>query len=54
MSELPLTKLKLLGFSEFEAKTHLFHGTGHAASLLKEDEYRSVIETFIHEEEEKW
>ena len=31
------------------AKTHLFHGTGHATSLLKEDEYRSVIDAFIKE-----
>jgi pimeloyl-ACP methyl ester carboxylesterase len=28
------------------AKTHLFHGTGHATSLLREDEYRAVIESF--------
>ena len=29
------------------ACVHLFHGTGHAAPLLKRDEYLSAIETFL-------
>jgi pimeloyl-ACP methyl ester carboxylesterase len=29
------------------ARVHLFHGTGHAAALLKQDEYLAVIEEFI-------
>jgi pimeloyl-ACP methyl ester carboxylesterase len=32
-----------------EAKTHLFHGAGHATSHLQENAYRYVIETFINE-----
>ena len=30
-----------------QAEEHLFHGTGHAASALRPDEYRAVIEGFI-------
>ena len=30
-----------------QAKVHMFHGTGHAAAILKQEEYLSVIETFI-------
>jgi pimeloyl-ACP methyl ester carboxylesterase len=31
------------------AKLHLFHGTGHAASVLNESEYKAVIGTFLEE-----
>ncbi len=30
-----------------QAEVHLFHGTGHAAPILKQEEYFSVIETFL-------
>jgi pimeloyl-ACP methyl ester carboxylesterase len=30
-----------------EARLHLFHGTGHATSVLKEKEYQAVIEVFL-------
>jgi pimeloyl-ACP methyl ester carboxylesterase len=29
------------------AQLHMFHGTGHAAPLLKRDEYLSAIEKFV-------
>lgn len=29
------------------AEVHMFHGTGHAAALLKQDEYLAVVERFI-------
>ena len=31
------------------AKVHSFHGTGHAASILKPEEYRSAITNFLKE-----
>jgi pimeloyl-ACP methyl ester carboxylesterase len=31
------------------ARVHLFHGTGHAASILKEEEYQAVIGSFFEE-----
>jgi len=31
-----------------EAQVHLFSGTGHAASILKRDEYYSVLEGFLN------
>lgn len=30
------------------AKTHLFHGTGHVTSILREKEYQAVIGEFLH------
>ena len=30
-----------------DAQVHMFHGTGHAAATLKQDEYLSAIEAFI-------
>jgi len=30
-----------------QARVHLFHGTGHAAALLKRDEYLAVMEQFL-------
>jgi pimeloyl-ACP methyl ester carboxylesterase len=30
-----------------EAEVHMFHDTGHAAALLKQDEYLAVVEQFI-------
>jgi pimeloyl-ACP methyl ester carboxylesterase len=32
------------------ARLHLFHGTGHATSVLKEEEYQAVIDQFLKEE----
>jgi pimeloyl-ACP methyl ester carboxylesterase len=31
------------------AKVHLFHGTGHSTSVLKEQEYQKAIEQFLEE-----
>jgi pimeloyl-ACP methyl ester carboxylesterase len=31
------------------ARLHLFHGTGHSTSVLKEQEYQEVIEQFLKE-----
>jgi pimeloyl-ACP methyl ester carboxylesterase len=31
------------------ARLHLFHGTGHSTSVLKEEEYQAVIDQFIKE-----
>lgn len=33
------------------AKLHLFHGTGHLSSVLKEKEYQMVIQNFLDEAE---
>jgi pimeloyl-ACP methyl ester carboxylesterase len=30
------------------ARLHLFHGTGHVTSVLKEEEYQAVIGEFLH------
>ncbi len=30
-----------------QAEVHLFHGTGHAAPILRQEEYYSVLETFF-------
>ena len=32
-----------------EARLHLFHGTGHGTSVLKEEEYQAVIGGFLDE-----
>jgi pimeloyl-ACP methyl ester carboxylesterase len=32
-----------------DARLHLFHGTGHSTSLLKEEEYQAVIDQFLDE-----
>jgi len=34
------------------ARLHLFHGTGHSTSVLKEQEYQEVIEKFLEEARE--
>lgn len=34
-----------------DAGMHVFHGTGHAAGILKPDEYASVIRDFVEEAE---
>jgi pimeloyl-ACP methyl ester carboxylesterase len=31
------------------ARLHLFHGTGHGTSVLKEEEYQAVIDQFLEE-----
>jgi len=31
------------------ARLHLFHGTGHSTSVLKEQEYQEIIENFLEE-----
>jgi pimeloyl-ACP methyl ester carboxylesterase len=31
------------------ARLHLFHGTGHSTSVLKEEEYQAVIDQFLRE-----
>jgi hypothetical protein len=31
------------------ARLHLFHGTGHSTSVLKEQEYQEAIELFLEE-----
>jgi pimeloyl-ACP methyl ester carboxylesterase len=31
------------------ARLHLFHGTGHSTSVLKEQEYQEAIEQFLEE-----
>ena len=30
-----------------QAEVHMFHGTGHAAPILKQEKYYSVLETFL-------
>ncbi|HEU0300831.1 MAG TPA: alpha/beta hydrolase [Longimicrobium sp.] len=34
-----------------DARVHVFHGTGHAAGILKPDEYAAVIRGFVEEAE---
>lgn len=36
-----------------DARTHVFHGTGHAAALLHPDAYAAVIRRFVGEAEER-
>lgn len=32
-----------------QAKVHMFHGTGHAAAILRQEEHLSVIEAFVRD-----
>jgi pimeloyl-ACP methyl ester carboxylesterase len=44
---IPLSAREALEAVYPQAETHIFERTGHAAALLKPDEYRTVIERFI-------